>query len=109
MGAYQSSRTSKENIEETRKGFLHGLSAHCYLFTLLDSLRCHVHVWHSGACRGHSCLHDCLPASPCQELPHLEPPHAHSQKQNVLSGWQISHREAHDQPRLGTAVAPNTE
>ena len=66
---------------------------------------------------GHSCLHDGLPAPSRQELPHLEPSHAHSQKQNgrftakyfaiiqivvfaVLSGWQISHREAHDQPRL---------
>ena len=73
---------------------------------------------------GHSCLHDGLPAPPRQELSHLEPTHAYSQKQNgrftaklfctaiiqivvfaVLSGWQISHREAHDQPCLRAAVA----
>ena len=110
---------------------LTGLSTYCAFPPLLDSLRCHVDVWHSGAGKGvifyhssfylkilcpnswsvffkfyflyfkacenfhwhiiiiasmsgHSCLHDGVPTPTCQELPHLEPSHAHSQKQNVI-------------------------
>ena len=39
---------------------------------------------------GHSCLHDGVPAPPRQELPHLEPPHAHSQKQNGMLFYCIN-------------------